>query len=264
MSQDKSTQPSQGVSHKPSRKTEPQLKVHSFETLGTFDGPGVRMVVFLQGCDFKCLYCANPDTISVKEGQLKSIEEVVQMAKSEKPFFGTKGGVTISGGEPLLQSKSLVPLFKRLHQEGINTCVDTNGNSLNKHVEELMQHTDIVLLDIKHIQSAQHKKITGKDNAKTLAFANYLNSIQKPVWMRYVLVPGLSDNPDHLHQLGQYFADHSNIEKLEIQPYHKLGVHKYEHLGWDYQLEEFVENSPEQLRAAKQILEQYFAQVVVN
>jgi pyruvate formate lyase activating enzyme len=240
------------------------LKVHSYETLGTFDGPGVRLVVFLQGCAFKCLYCANPDTIEFKDGKLTDYKEILEIAKSQIPFFGTKGGVTISGGEPLWQAKELIPLFKDLHKEGINTCIDTNGNVLNRHVEELLEHTDLVLLDIKHMNNEWHNKITGKDNFTSLKFAEYLKSIDKPTWLRYVLVPNLSDQEEYLHELGKHFKEYDNIEKLEIQPYHKLGVHKYKHLGWDYELEGYEENTVEQLRIAKGILEEYFKNVVVN
>lgn len=240
------------------------LKIHSIESLGTFDGPGVRLVVFVQGCAFKCLYCANPDTIEFKNGKLTDYKEIVEMAISQKPFFGDLGGVTISGGEPMWQAKELIPLFKELHKQGINTCIDTNGNMQNKYVKELMEHTDLVLLDIKHINNEWHNKITGTDNFNTLEFADYLKSINKRVWLRYVLVPNLSDQKEYLHELGERFKNHQNIEKLEIQPYHKLGVHKYEHLGWEYKLKDYEENTAEQLKEAKSIFEKYFKNVIVN
>lgn len=240
------------------------LKVHSFESLGTYDGPGIRLVVFLQGCAFKCLYCANPDTISFKGGTPTPAEEIMRRARNQKPFFGEIGGVTVSGGEPLWQAKDLKEVFKLLKSENFNTCIDSNGNVLNDDVKELLDYTDLVLLDIKHIHPQWHQKITGKRNDTTLQFAKYLREKGVKVWMRYVLVPGYSDQEEYLHEMGAYFKDYENIEKLEIQPYHKLGVHKYEHLNMEYKLEGVPENTPEQIKKAKEILEQYFKEVIVN
>ncbi len=240
------------------------LKVHSLESLGTFDGPGIRLVMFLQGCNFACSYCANADTIPLKGGKPMEVEELVTLAVNEKPFFGKKGGVTISGGEPLLQASEITPLFERLHQEGINTCIDSNGSVFNTEVKKLLEHTDLVLLDIKHIRQEMHQELTGKGNATTLQFAEYLNQIGKPIWLRYVLVPTLTDNPEDLHALGRHFKDYSNIEKLEIQPYHQLGAHKYEHLGLEYKLKHIKENTHEQLETAYHIFSQYFKKVIIN
>jgi pyruvate formate-lyase 1-activating enzyme len=241
------------------------LKLHSIESLGTFDGPGVRLVFFLQGCNFKCLYCANPDTIDCNsEGKLYDVESLVAMARNERPFFGKKGGVTVSGGEPLIQAKELIALFKALKAEGFNTCIDTNGSILNDFVKELLKYTDLVLLDIKEIDEDTHRQLTGRSNHRTLELARYLHEQQIPVWARYVLVPGYSDKPEHMHQLGEFLRDMENVQKIEIQPYHKLGIHKYEALGWEYQLPEVGMNSPEQLKVAKEIFEQYVKEVIVN
>jgi len=240
------------------------LRVHSFESLGTYDGPGIRLVVFLQGCNFKCLYCANADTIELKGGKETSVDEIVSMAQNQRPFFGKNGGLTFSGGEPLVQAKQLIPVVKALKAEGFHICIDTNGSIFNAEVKEVMQYTDIVLMDIKHMNTEQHKLLTGQTNEKTLAFIQYLQELSKPVWLRYVLVPGYSDQADHLHQLGQHFKDFNNIEKLEIQPYHELGAHKYEHLGWEYQLKGVKANTPEQLATAYGILKEYFKEVVIN
>ncbi len=240
------------------------LRVHSFESLGTYDGPGIRLVVFLQGCNFKCLYCANADTIELKGGTETSIEEFVSMAKNQKPFFGKKGGLTFSGGEPLVQAKQLLPVVKALKEEGFHICIDTNGSILNDDVKAVLELVDIILLDIKHINNEQHQLLTGKGNEKTMAFVNYLNEINKPVWLRYVLVPGYSDDQDHLHELGKKLGVYNNIEKLEIQPYHELGAHKYEHLGWEYKLKGVKANTPEQLDKANSILKNYFKEVVIN
>lgn len=240
------------------------IKVHSFESLGTYDGPGIRLVVFLQGCNFKCLYCANADTIELKGGTETSAKEIIGMAQNQRPFFGKKGGLTFSGGEPLVQAKNLIPIVKALKAEGFHICIDTNGSILNDDVKEVLNYTDIVLLDIKHINNDQHKVITDKSNEKTLGFVEYLNEINKPIWLRYVLVPGYSDNTEHLHQLGKHFQNYPNIEKLEIQPYHELGAHKYEHLGWEYKLKGVKANTQEQLDNAQNILNEYFKQVVIN
>lgn len=240
------------------------IRVHSFESMGTHDGPGLRLVVFVQGCRFNCLYCANPDTISTMGGKDTSIEEIVEMAKSQKSFFGKKGGVTVSGGEPTLQAAELTKLFKALKEEGINTCLDTNGNNMNDEVRELLKYTDIVLLDIKHMDPEQHKYITGRSNDNTLKFAEFLRDNNIKTWLRYVLVPGLSDQEDSLKALGEHFKDYNNIERLEILPYHTLGEHKYEVMNKNYKLKDVPHNTEEQLEKAYKILEPYFKYVQVN
>lgn len=245
-------------------KSHEMLKVHSYESMGTFDGPGLRLVVFLQGCNFSCLYCANPDTIPLKGGVETDEEEIVKMAISQKAFFGKKGGITISGGEPTLQAKGLVTLFKRLKEEGIHTCIDSNGSIFNDDVDELLNLVDIVLLDIKHFDPIWHKKLTNQTNDKTLLMAKRLEERGVRFWLRYVLVPGYTDQPDHMEALGKYFKDFKYLERLEILPYHTLGKHKYEHLGQRYHLEDVKENTREQLEQAKNIFDRYFKQVVVN
>lgn len=240
------------------------LNVHSVESLGTFDGPGIRLVFFLQACNFKCLYCANPDTIEFKVGKPYSVEDVLSMARNQRPFFGKKGGVTMSGGEPLIQAKELIPVFKALKEDGFNTCVDTNGSVFTEASRDLMNYTDLVLLDIKQMDEEAHVGLTGVKNHQILKFAQYLKEINKPVWIRYVLVPGYSDNEEHLHALGQFVKEMQNVQKIEIQPYHKLGKHKYDALGWDYQLEDVPMNSAEQLNRARNILGSYGKDVIVN
>lgn len=240
------------------------LNVHSVESLGTFDGPGIRLVFFLQGCNFKCLYCANPDTIEFKSGRAFSVQDVLQMARNQRPYFGKKGGITVSGGEPLLQARELIPVFKALKEDGFNTCIDTNGGALSSSVKELMEYTDLVLLDIKQMDEVAHERITGVKNQLTLKFAKYLEEIDKPTWIRYVLVPGYTDDEEHLHRLGEFAGGMKNVHKIEIQPYHKLGKHKYDALRWKYELEEVEMNSAEQLERAKKILMQYGKEVIVN
>ncbi|MGL4412449.1 MAG: pyruvate formate-lyase-activating protein [Bacteroidales bacterium] len=240
------------------------LNIHSLESMGTHDGPGLRLVIFTQGCRFNCLYCANPDTIPLKGGTPTDTDELVAEAVSQKPFFGKRGGVTVSGGEPTLQAGALIDLFQKLKANGINTCLDTNGNNLNDEVKELLKLTDIVLLDIKHIDSKQHTHITGQGNDTVLKFADYLTEQGIRVWLRYVLVPGLSDQEQSLIALGERFKNSNNIERIDILPYHTLGKHKYEHLGRTYQLKDTPTNTPEQLKRAEEILKPYFKEVRVN
>ena len=240
--------------------------MHSVESFGTHDGPGIRMVIFLQGCKLKCLYCHNPDTIETSGGIEYPIEELVKMALKMKPYFGKKGGVTVSGGEPLLQSKELVPFFKRLKEEGIHTNIDTNGRILNHFTKELMnEYADLVMLDIKHMTEDGYEALTGMRNKETtFTFAKYREASGKPMWLRYVLIPGITSNPELLHEMGQYFKDYKTIEKIEIQPYHKLGIHKWKALGWEYKLKDARENTEEEIQIATDILKNYFKEVKIN
>lgn len=240
------------------------LKVHSYESLGTYDGPGIRLVVFLQGCPFRCLYCANPDTISFQGGTETEGEEILRRALNEKPFFGRRGGVTFSGGEPTSQARELVPVIRQLQANGINVCIDTNGGMWNSDVEELFGLADLTLLDIKEFDNTRHREITGMNNTQTLGTALWLEEHQRPFWMRYVLVPGLSDSEKDIRALGEHFKDYRMLRKVEILPYHTLGKHKYETLGWKYQLEDTPLNTSEQLARAKALFEEYFTCVTVN
>ena len=243
------------------------IRVHSYESLGTFDGPGIRLVVFLQGCNFRCLYCANPDTIDLKgESKETSIDYIVEQAVSEKPFFGKRGGITFSGGEPTLQAEALVPLFRRLKEQGIHICLDTNGSIWNDAVEELLLLTDLVLLDMKEFDAAQHRLLTERSNEQTLRTAAWLEAHNRPFWLRYVLVPGYSDREADIRALGAHFGAYKQLERIEILPYHTLGVHKYEAMGKPYLLKGVKENTPEQLEQARKLFEEYFdsAKVFVN
>ena len=242
-----------------------QIRVHSYESMGTFDGPGLRYVVFLQGCPFKCLYCANPDTIdSVGESKLTDASYILEQAVSMKPFFGKRGGITFSGGEPTVQAEALVPLFRQLKEAGLHICVDSNGAVWNKHVEELFGLADLILRDVKEINAERHEHITSRPNTQTLRTAEWLEQHDHPFWLRYVLVPGLSDFEEDLRRLGEHFRDYKQIQRVELLPYHRLGVHKYEALGWEYKLAEVKENTPEQLARAEHVLREYFPQLVVN
>ena len=241
------------------------IRVHSYESMGTFDGPGLRYVIFLQGCPFRCLYCANPDTIDmVGESTWTDPDYILQQAISMKPFFGKRGGVTFSGGEPTVQAEALIPLCRKLKEAGIHICIDTNGGIWNRHVEELFELVDLVLLDVKEFNPQRHLHITQRENRQTLQTAAWLEAHNHPFWMRYVLVPGLSDFEEDLRALGEHFCDYQQLQRVELLPYHTLGVHKYESLHMEYKLKETKENTSEQLDRAEEILRSYFPQLIVN
>ena len=233
--------------------------------MGTFDGPGLRLVVFLQGCNFRCLYCANPDTIDPKgESKETSPDEILRMAMSQKPFFGKKGGVTFSGGEPTVQAKELIPLFRRLKESGIHICVDTNGSIWNDDVKELLSLADLILLDVKQYNPERHKLLTERSTEQTLRTAEWLESIGKPFWLRYVLVQGYSAIEEDIRALCAHFSPYTMLQRVEILPYHTLGVHKYEAMGREYKLAGVKENTPAQLDEAKAIFDEYFPKVYIN
>ncbi len=240
------------------------LRVHSIESFGTHEGPGIRFVLFLQGCLFKCLYCHNPDTISLEWGKMKAPEDIVKQVIQVKPYFRGKGWFTVSGGEPLLQAKQLLPLFKMLHHEHINIAVDTNGFPWNDDVKDLIPLVDLFLIDVKHINNDRHKKVTGQSNENTLKFIDYLQTQNKPIWIRYVLVPGYTDQPEYIEELGKKLSHYSVIERIEILPYHQLGVHKWKELGWEYGLEGVPSAKIPQAEIAKNLLEKYFKKVVIR
>ncbi|MDV7188037.1 pyruvate formate-lyase-activating protein [Lutibacter sp. TH_r2] len=224
------------------------------------------MVIFLQGCKLKCLYCHNPDTIETSGGTEYKTDDLVELALKMKPYFGKKGGVTVSGGEPLLQSKELIPFFKRLKEEGIHTNIDTNGRILNHFTKELLdEYADLVMLDIKHMTEDGYEYLTGMRNKETtFTFAKHREASGKNMWLRYVLIPEITNKPELLHAMGAYFKNYKTIEKIEIQPYHKLGIHKWEALGWEYQLKDARENTEKEIEDAVAILEQYFKEVKIN
>ena len=240
------------------------IRVHSYESMGTYDGPGLRLVVFLQGCPFKCLYCANPDTIPFEGGTMTDIGEIVRMAVSQKPFFGRRGGITFSGGEPTMQAKELLPLYARLKEEGIHICLDTNGGAWNSDIEELFRQTDLVMLDCKQFNDARHKELTGRSNEQTIKTAQWLEENERPFWLRYVLVPGISDFEEDIRALGEHFKGYKMLQRVEILPYHTLGIHKYETMGQEYQLKDTKTNTPEQLDRAMELFNEYFDCAILN
>ena len=240
------------------------IKVHSYESMGTYDGPGLRLVVFLQGCPFRCLYCANPDTIAFDGGTPTDYDHVVNMAVNQKPFFGRRGGVTFSGGEPTAQAKELIPLVKKLKENDIHICLDTNGGVWNPAVEELFGLTDLVLLDVKQFNPEKHLELTERSNTQTLATAKWLEDNGRPFWLRYVLVPGISDAEEDIRGLCEHFKEYKMLQRVEILPYHTLGIHKYETMGQEYKLRDTKTNTPEQLDRALKIFKEYFDFAMMN
>ncbi len=195
---------------------------------------------------------------------MTEIEDIVKMAVSQKPFFGKRGGVTFSGGEPSMQARELLPLFQRLHEEGINICIDTNGGAWNSDIEELMRQTDLVLLDCKQIDNQKHTSLTGHSNEQTLKTAEWLEKNGKAFWLRYVLVPGISDEEKDIRNWCEHFKGYNMLQRVEILPYHTLGKHKYESMGQMYLLEDTPTNTPEQLERALKIFKEYFDFAIMN
>ncbi len=239
---------------------ETMLRIHSVESFGPVDGPGIRFVIFLKGCAMRCQYCHNPDTWDRAGGNLRSVDEVLAQALRYRSYWGEKGGITVSGGEALLQIRSLTELFRKAKALGINTCLDTSAQPFSRETanfsafEELMNYTDLILLDIKHIDSNAHKQLTGWKNENILDCARYLSDIKKPVWIRHVLVPGINDDDDSLHKLRNFLDSLGNIERVEVLPYHDLGVYKWEQLGLPYALSEVKPPTEENLLHARKIL----------
>lgn len=232
--------------------------IHSTESFGAADGPGVRFIVFMQGCHMRCRYCHNPDTWKMDGGDEVTADEILKRALRFKPYWGKDGGITISGGEPLLQIDFVIELFKKAKELGINTCIDTAGNPFTKEepffskFEELMKYTDLLLLDLKEINPTRHKDLTDFDNSNIIEMAKYLSEINKPVWIRHVLVPEHSDFDEDLDALGDFIDTLSNVDRVEILPYHTLGKFKWENLGIPYTLESISPPSAERIENAKQ------------
>lgn len=238
-------------------------RIHSFESFGTVDGPGIRFVVFLQGCLMRCKYCHNRDTWDLKGGREVSVEELIKEIRSYKQFYNG-GGVTASGGEAILQPEFVRDLFKAAHEEQLHTCLDTNGHVRNFSpvIDELMDVTDLVMLDLKQINDEVHQDLVGVSNKRTLEFARYLQQRNQKTWIRYVVVPGYTDDDESAHMLGRFIQDMDNVEKVELLPYHKLGVNKWETLGYNYPLEGVDPPSKDVMNKVKTIIEQYGKKVV--
>ena len=228
--------------------------IHSIETCGTVDGPGVRFVVFMQGCPMRCLYCHNPDTWEVNDNIKMSVAQILDKYDGVKEFC--KGGITVTGGEPLLQTSFVTELFKKAKEKGIHTCLDTSGIMFDAGVkyDELIKYTDLVLLDIKHIDDDEHKKLTGHSNKNILSFAQYLSDNNIPVWIRHVVVPEITFSEKYLYDLGKFLKTLKNVQALDVLPYHNMAVKKYEDLGIDYPLKNINQLSKEDTIKARDII----------
>lgn len=235
-------------------------RIHSVESFGSADGPGVRYIVFLKGCNMRCQYCHNPDTWAKDGGELMTPEEVLKKALRYKTYWKEKGGITVSGGEALLQIDFVTELFRLAKEKEVNTCLDTSGNPFSleepfkSKFDELMKYTDLFMLDIKHMDDAAHRKLTGQTNQNILEMAAYLSDHGKAMWIRHVLVPGITTEEDELHRLRSFLDTLKTVERVEVLPYHTLGVFKWKELGIPYQLEGVDPPTKEQIDRAKEIL----------
>lgn len=232
-------------------------RIHSTESFGTVDGPGVRFVVFFQGCPLRCKYCHNPDTWDFSGGREVTADELMKEYDSYKEFLRS-GGITATGGEPLAQPEFLTELFRLAKSKGVHTCLDTSAGcydpDFHSKIDEALKYTDLVMLDIKHIDDAAHKQLTGHTNRNILAFAEHIRELGIPVWIRHVVVPGITDDRDELFRLGEYIATLKNIKALDVLPYHDMAKSKYEQLGIPYPLPETPPLTKEQAIAAREII----------
>lgn len=234
--------------------------IHSIETFGSVDGPGIRFIVFLKGCDLRCKYCHNADTWDHNSEDMRSADEILDFAERYRGYWGEEGGITVSGGEPLLQIDFLLELFKKAKERGINTCIDTAVQPFTRNepffskFNELLKYTDLMLLDIKHIDREEHIKLTGKPNDNIRDCFEYLSELGQPIWIRHVLVPGITDNDDYLRRTREFIEKLSNVQRIEVLPYHSMGQHKFEALGIKYQLEGVESPTKERVDNAYEIL----------
>ncbi|MCR4943945.1 MAG: pyruvate formate lyase-activating protein [Clostridium sp.] len=235
-------------------------RIHSIESFGSVDGPGIRFVVFLQGCRMRCQFCHNPDTWDMNGGETKTADELLSQALRYKSYWKKEGGITVSGGEPLLQIDFLIEFFKKAKAKGVHTTLDTSGNPFTREepfiskFNELMKVTDLVMLDIKQIDEDAHKILTGWTNSNILDMARYLSEINKPMWIRHVLVPGGSDNDEQLMRLDKVIKSLNNVDRVEVLPYHTLGTFKWEELGKEYPLAGVNPPTKERVENANKLL----------
>ena len=231
-------------------------KVHSIESFGTVDGPGIRFVLFLQGCHLQCKYCHNRDTWDINLGSYKSLDDIFEKIMRYKNYISPRGGVTITGGEPLLQSKFIFELFTKLKKEGIHTCIDTSGMvTLTDDIKKVLSVSDLVLLDIKHIDDEKCKELVGKSNKLELEFAKYLSDNNIDTWIRYVLIPNYTDDTQDLIKLKNFINTLKTVKKVELLPYHNLGKHKWTKLGFEYNLEHVRPANNIDIEKAKNLLD---------
>ena len=234
--------------------------VHSTESFGAVDGPGIRFLIFLKGCPMRCRYCHNADSWDASGAAMRTADELLCEAERYRAYWGREGGITVSGGEPLVQIDFLLDLFEKAKERGISTCLDTSGAPFTPEepffgkFRRLMDHTDLVLLDLKQIDGARHRALTGRDNANILQMARCLSDWQIPVWIRHVLVPGLTDRDDDLLALRRFLDTLHNVARVEVLPYHAMGEEKWARLGQAYTLHGTPPPSPERLENARRIL----------
>ena len=238
--------------------------IHSVESFSTQDGPGIRYVVFTQGCPLRCKYCHNPDTWQLDEGQQMSVAAIIEKIKSCQSYFNEQGGVTISGGEPTLQIGFVAELLAACKEEGIHTAIDTSGYVEKNEFKKLLPDLDLVLLDLKHLDEQQHQDLTGVSNQKTLELIKLLEAEQQPYWIKHVIVPEVTDDLDEIKELAKYLSTLSSLEKVQLLPYHTLGVHKWQELGLDYQLSETEPPSEDKLEKIKEIIKQQNVKVEIK
>ena len=235
--------------------------IHQLESFGSVDGPGIRFIIFFAGCPLRCKYCHNPDTWDMMKGKQYTADELLDEAITCREYWGTKGGITVSGGEPLAQIDFLLELFTNAKKRGINTCIDTAGGPFTREGEwfekfkRLMNVTDVLLMDIKHINEEEHIKLTGHTGKNIIEMFRYLDEINKPVWIRHVLVPGITDNDEYLIQTRDFIRTLGNVQRVEVLPYHGLGAMKYKDLGIDYVLKDTNSPTAERVQNAREILE---------
>ncbi len=228
-------------------------RIHSIETCGTVDGPGLRFVVFMQGCPLRCQYCHNPDCRYWGNGHSMPLEQLMSEIRSYQYYIRPPGGVTISGGEPLMQPYFVREVFKHCKDLGIHTALDTSGYCNLNVAQDVLDYVDLVLLDIKSFDPEIYLNVTGVPVGPTLRLARYLSDIQKPAWIRFVLVPGLTDQPHNVQGLADFVATLNNVERVEVLPFHKMGEYKWEQLGYDYKLKDTLPPTPEAVEQVVQI-----------
>ncbi|ANS74962.1 pyruvate formate lyase-activating protein [Paenibacillus yonginensis] len=240
--------------------------IHSLETFGTVDGPGIRFVLFMQGCLLKCQYCHNPDTWNLEGGKDMTLEEVLAEIEPYISYYRTSGGgLTVSGGEATLQAHFVADLFRAVKERwNLHTTLDTNGYNEGDKIKGLLDVTDLVLLDLKHIDNEKHIKLTGKPNDKMLAMAKWLSDHNRPMWIRHVLVPGINTDEEDLLELGRFIGGLNAVEKFEILPYHQMGIYKWEALKWAYPLEGVPSPTPEEVTRAYQLVEQGMKEIAAD
>ena len=239
-------------------------RIHSIETCGTVDGPGIRYVIFTQGCPLRCLYCHNPDCRHPDDGKEVTVDELIadiQRYHSYIEFSG--GGITVTGGEPLMQPEFVFEIFRRCQELGIHTTLDTSGFVKLTTAKPVLDHVDLVLLDIKSFDPKIYHQVTSVSLEPTLDFARYLSNINKPVWIRFVLVPNITDAPHNIRGLAKFISGLNNVDRVEILPFHKMGEYKWERLGYKYQLKNTPSASPELIATAKKIFQENSISVIV-